>query len=73
MPMHPHPVIFECTLRDASYVVNFQFTAEHTRMVARALEDAGFLIEALREPPHAGDNVRRRRVPNFLFLRAVKR
>ncbi|MEP6916994.1 MAG: 4-hydroxy-2-oxovalerate aldolase [Acidobacteriota bacterium] len=40
--MHPRPVLFECTLRDASYVVNFQFTAEHTRVIARALEDAGF-------------------------------
>ena len=42
MPIHPNPVIFECTLRDSAYVVNFQFTAEHTRIVARALEDAGF-------------------------------
>ena len=42
MPMHPRPVVFECTLRDSAYVVNFQFTAEHTRLVARALEAAGF-------------------------------
>jgi 4-hydroxy-2-oxovalerate aldolase len=42
MVMHADPVVFECTLRDASYVVNFQFTAAHTRLVARALEDAGF-------------------------------
>jgi 4-hydroxy-2-oxovalerate aldolase len=42
MPIHPRPVIFECTLRDASYVVNFQFTAEHTRLIAGALERAGF-------------------------------
>jgi 4-hydroxy-2-oxovalerate aldolase len=42
MPMHPRPVIFECTLRDSAYVVNFQFTAEHTRVVSRALEEAGF-------------------------------
>jgi 4-hydroxy 2-oxovalerate aldolase len=42
MPTHPRPIVFECTLRDASYVVNFQYTAEHTRTIARALEDAGF-------------------------------
>jgi len=42
MSMHPNPVIFECTLRDSAYVVNFQFTAEHTRRVAHALEAAGF-------------------------------
>src|SRR3954449_7382193 len=42
MPMHPRPIVFECTLRDASYVVNFQYTAEHTRTIARALEEAGF-------------------------------
>jgi SAM-dependent methyltransferase len=45
----------------------------------RALEDAGFLVEALREPlptpervaarPKAG---RRLRIPNFLLIRAVK-
>jgi len=40
--MHPRPVIFECTLRDASYVVNFQFTADQTRRVALALESVGF-------------------------------
>jgi 4-hydroxy 2-oxovalerate aldolase len=42
MTMHPRPVLFECTLRDASYVVNFQFNAEHTRVIAGALEAAGF-------------------------------
>jgi hypothetical protein len=44
---------------------------------ARALEDAGFLIERVREPlpdreatgPH---RERSRRVPMFLFIRAVK-
>jgi ubiquinone/menaquinone biosynthesis C-methylase UbiE len=39
---------------------------------ARALEDAGFLIEAMREPrdPEGG---RMTRLPNFLQLRTVKR
>ena len=40
--MHPTPVIFECTIRDAAYVVNFQFSAAHTQLIARSLEDAGF-------------------------------
>lgn len=45
-----------------------------------ALEEAGFLVEALREPPIPGALVERRgprsarwkRLPNFLYLRAVK-
>jgi SAM-dependent methyltransferase len=39
---------------------------------ARALEDACFLIEALREPPDP-DGGRMARLPNFLQLRAVKK
>ena len=44
---------------------------------ARALEDAGFLIEAFREPAVDKSEIaprgeRRLRIPNFLFLRAVK-
>jgi ubiquinone/menaquinone biosynthesis C-methylase UbiE len=45
----------------------------------RALEDAGFLIEAFREPPFPEAGLeewprgeRRRRIPNFLMIRAVK-
>jgi 4-hydroxy-2-oxovalerate aldolase len=38
--------ILECTLRDGSYVVDFQFTARDTAIIAAALENAGFnLIE----------------------------
>jgi hypothetical protein len=46
---------------------------------ARALEEAGLLIEALREPPVPAAEVERdppeqrwRRLPNFLMLRALK-
>lgn len=40
------PRILECTLRDGSYAVNFEFTANDTRDIASALEDVGFdLIE----------------------------
>lgn len=34
--------ILECTLRDGSYVIDFQFTAEDTAVIALALEKAGF-------------------------------
>jgi SAM-dependent methyltransferase len=39
---------------------------------ARALEDAGLLVERLREPAHRGGDERKRRIPQFLWLRAVK-
>ena len=39
---------------------------------ARAFEDAGLLVEAMREPPEPGD-VRWSRVPLFLHFRLVKR
>ncbi len=35
------PKILECTLRDGSYAINFQFTASDTRVIASALEEAG--------------------------------
>jgi len=37
-----NPDILECTLRDASYPVGYQFTAEDTAVIAAGLEDAGF-------------------------------
>ena len=38
--------ILECTLRDGSYVIDFQFTAKDTAIIASALENAGcHLIE----------------------------
>lgn len=40
------PKILECTLRDGSYAINFQFTKEDTSNIAKALENVGFsLIE----------------------------
>ncbi len=36
----PAPHILDCTLRDGSYAINFQFTANDTRSIAKALEDA---------------------------------
>src|ERR671934_84766 len=37
----------------------------------RALEDAGFLLDALREPADPGDDEQWKRIPNFLYLRAL--
>ncbi len=37
----PVPTLLDCTLRDGSYAVNFQFTAEETSALATALEQAG--------------------------------
>ena len=39
---------------------------------ARAIEDAGLLVERLREPSYRGDDERKRRIPQFLWLRALK-
>ena len=34
--------ILECTLRDGSYVIDYQFTAKDTAIIASALQNAGF-------------------------------
>jgi 4-hydroxy-2-oxovalerate aldolase len=41
---HPSLQILECTLRDGSYAVDFQFTARDTALIASALEIAGFTL-----------------------------
>src|ERR1019366_1154167 len=41
---HPSLQILECTLRDGSYAVDFQFTARDTALIASALESAGFTL-----------------------------
>lgn len=38
------PQILECTLRDGSYAINFQFSAADTRAIAQGLEEAGIDI-----------------------------
>ena len=44
--LNPKLQILECTLRDGSYVIDFQFTMRDTALIAAALENAGFnLIE----------------------------
>jgi SAM-dependent methyltransferase len=37
----------------------------------RALEETGFVLDALREPADPGDDEQWKRLPNFLYLRAV--
>lgn len=45
-PKPKAPQILECTLRDGSYALDFQFTAEDTRKIAGTLDQLGFpLIE----------------------------
>ena len=41
-PFDPAPDILEATLRDGSYLIDFQFTADDTATVASALEAVGF-------------------------------
>ena len=42
----PAPDILECTLRDGSYAIDFQFTAHDTKVIAARLDELGFpLIE----------------------------
>ena len=36
------PIVLDCTLRDGSYVLDFQFTKEDTFTIARALYNSGF-------------------------------
>jgi 4-hydroxy-2-oxovalerate aldolase len=36
------PAILDCTLRDGSYVIDFQFTAADTETIARALDEVRF-------------------------------
>lgn len=36
--------ILECTLRDGSYAIDYQFTAEDTAVLCAALESAGFML-----------------------------
>jgi SAM-dependent methyltransferase len=70
---------FEGTFERDGLTMTFRGWCYPLVAYARALEEAGFLIEALREPPAPEGRVRSspraalwRRVPNFLHLRAVK-
>jgi len=67
---------FEETVERDGVRITFAGTAHPLEAYGRAFEDAGLLIEALREPtcpPGAHGAGRWSRIPNFLHLRAVKR
>jgi ubiquinone/menaquinone biosynthesis C-methylase UbiE len=53
--------------------MTFHSVARPLEDYTRALEEAGFLLDALGEPAHPGDDARLKRVPHFLYLRALKR
>ena len=58
--------------------IRMQFHSQHRPLesYSRALEKAGFVVEAIREPAYtggAGKELRWSRVPAFLHLRAVRR
>ncbi len=66
---------FEGTFERDGLTITFRGWAYPLEAYARALEEAGFLIEALREPPYVPpDGIPHRwsRLPNFLQLRALK-
>lgn len=44
MKLPDHPTILECTLRDGSYAVAFQFTEDDTRAIAGDLQNLGFTM-----------------------------
>lgn len=57
---------FALTVERDGHEMRFHGWAYPLEDYTRALEHAGFLIEALREPPDPG-----RSIPNFLFIRAL--
>jgi SAM-dependent methyltransferase len=62
---------FEGTFERDGLTITFHSWCYPLDDYARALEESGFLIEALREPASPSEE-RWRRIPNFLFLRAVR-
>ncbi len=69
------PATFSVAVQRAGLAMTFEGKRFPFESYARALEAAGLLIEAIREPPapEGGRGGRRwARLPMFLFLRAVK-
>jgi SAM-dependent methyltransferase len=67
---------FEGTFERAGLTITFRGWAYPLESYALALEDAGFVIETLREPAYVapdGSPHRWSRLPNFLQLRALRR
>jgi SAM-dependent methyltransferase len=64
---------FEGTFERDGLTITFKGWCYPLEAYTRALEDAGFLLETVQEPPDPRRPSRWRRLPNFLHLRAVKR
>lgn len=61
------------TFTRAGLTMTFRHWAQPLEAYARALEQAGFLVERIREPVYADDpDDRDTRIPQFLWLRAFK-
>jgi SAM-dependent methyltransferase len=74
-PTYFGPRPFAGTFERSGLSINFRGWCYSIDDYARALEAAGFLIEALREPlpgPQAPSTTRGRRLPIFLMLRLLK-
>ena len=56
----------------AGLTMTFHGFARPLEDYMRALEDAGFLLDALREPAEPGEDIQWKRIPNFLYLRAFR-
>jgi SAM-dependent methyltransferase len=68
------PGPFQAAIQRAGLSMTFDGNRFPLESYARALEAAGFLIEAIREPPAPRPGKRRwTRLPMFLMLRAIKR
>jgi SAM-dependent methyltransferase len=63
---------FEGTVARAGLQMTFRGWCYPLDEYARAFEDSGFLIQALREPAERGEDPRQERIPLFLFVRALK-
>jgi SAM-dependent methyltransferase len=63
---------FEGTVARAGLELTLHGWCYPLEAYARALEEAGFLIELFREPCDPGEDAQHRRIPLFLWLRALK-
>ena len=62
----------EATFERAGLTITFRGWCYPLENYWRAFEDAGLLVERLREPTHTLEDARHDRIPQYLYLRAVK-
>ena len=63
---------FEGTFERNGLTITFRGWCYALEDYWRAFEDAGLLVERLREPTHTLEDPRHDRIPQFLYLRAIK-